>query len=172
MPPGRFWNTLEFEGQRISQGRPPSASSWSWMRCGQDRPGPVLLGLSCVLVTHRSFPNCHLPLSTRSIVFWAINPTAKRTTGPKKPHRWPGRLPLPSQSLFPAARLRCFEAKSVVCVKKKTRHPDVVRKTSRRSPHTPSSASRDPHHPEETALVIRTFSPAASTCPLRRNHRD
>lgn len=99
MPPGRFWNTLEFEGQRISQGRPPSASSWSWMRCRQDRPGPVLLGLSCVLVTHRSFPNCRLPLSTRSIVFWAINPTAKRTTGPKKPHRWPGRLPLPSQSL-------------------------------------------------------------------------
>lgn len=43
------------------------------------RPGYTLI------LVHRSFRNCRLPSSMRSIASWAINPTAKRTTDPKLP---------------------------------------------------------------------------------------
>lgn len=91
-----------------------------------------MLILTSSHLSHRSFQNCRLPSSTRSIVFWATNPTAKRTTDPKKPPP----ICLDSfisllASLF--ARLSYFEAKSVVCIKNKTTYQHVIRRRSQKS---------------------------------------
>lgn len=46
---------------------------------------PMQSNLWKTLEQYRSFQNCRLPSSTRSIAFWAINPTAKRTIDPRLP---------------------------------------------------------------------------------------
>lgn len=162
----------------MSQGRLPVCPKPSGIKSSMAprTPGPVLVEPSCVLVTRRSFPNCRLPSSTRSIASWAINPTAKRTTGPRKPQdaagqdafRAPPRLSLPRRSL----KLSRSHVKTVVASKRNQGTRTSSGKRLRSHCNTPSSASRDPHHAGRTAWVTRTFSPAASACPPRRSHRD
>lgn len=92
----------------------------------------------------------------RLIVFWAINPTAKRTTDPKKPAPTPTPAACPDSFRFPPSlsvrSLKLFrsQVRGVVCIKKKTSHmardvsPEMSSGKDLKSRcKTPFAASRD-----------------------------
>lgn len=113
----------------------------------------------------------------RSIAFWAINPTAKKTTDPKLPRHLLGQFPVPSSSLF--ARFRRFKAKCSVWFTSngRTLCPDVTGKY-------PKSPKHARYHPllrwmlsdwcEKMASIRKDIQrippkPTTSAYSLRRN---
>ncbi|XP_072740225.1 voltage-gated potassium channel subunit beta-2 isoform X1 [Ciconia boyciana] len=67
------------EGQDPERGGPAAAGEAEGAAGHRRAPG-----VHPAPARHRSFRSCRLPSSTRSIASWATNPTARRTTDPKR----------------------------------------------------------------------------------------